>query len=125
MQNIDDNKMERVVGLFEDMLMPRNCYVIQQNEANTSVYVLARGTVKVIRKDDNGSEITLTELGIGSFFGEVSWALKQPPLASIKTTSSCVLFKISSDDLNNIVEEWPELNQKASKYLGASILGSD
>ncbi|CAM9747621.1 unnamed protein product, partial [Discosporangium mesarthrocarpum] len=103
MQNIDDQKMERVVERFEDLLMPRNCFVVRQGELDTNVYVLARGTVKVLRKNDDGSEFTLTELGIGSFFGEISWALNQPRIASVKTTSSCVLFKISGSDLENMV----------------------
>lgn len=46
--------------------------IMAQDEPSDSLYVVQRGLVKLVIYGDNGRQMTLTTLGPGEFFGEVS-----------------------------------------------------
>ncbi len=46
--------------------------IMAQDEPSDSLYIVQRGLVKLVIYGDNGRQMTLTTLGPGEFFGEVS-----------------------------------------------------
>ena len=51
----------------------KNTVVIQENEPADALYVIESGRVKVYCSDKNGKEFIMNSLGVGDYFGAVSY----------------------------------------------------
>jgi hypothetical protein len=113
--------MTRVVDSFSDSTFTRGDTLMKQDDEDDSVYVLARGTVVVELETQLGEKIALDELGMGSVFGEIAWALKSKRGASIIATSPGLLFKIPGDSLRNIANNNKELSDRLWDTCGRRL----
>ena len=115
---VKDDTLEEITKEFEESIFERGDVLVQQNQSSDSVHVLARGTVLVLLETESGENIELDELGMGSVFGEIAWALKCKRGANIISTSPGLLFTISGPKLRNIAEQNDELNRRLWETCG-------
>jgi sodium/hydrogen exchanger 10/11 len=116
--------MEQLVGAvdsFEDSVFTRGDVLLKQDDMDDTVYVLARGTVVVELETQLGEKIELDELGMGSVFGEISWALKSARGASIIATSPGLLFKIAGSKLTELANKNPDLSDRLWDTCGRRL----
>lgn len=130
LSGFDEEQMTEISASFKDVIFQRGDLLVEENDLSDSVHVLARGTVVVIGTfSSTGAPVEIDELGMGTVFGEIAWALKCPRLASIKATSPGLLFTISGDDLRRLSKSNKELEnrlwQTCGYRLGANILAQN
>lgn len=73
--------------------------VLAQGAEGTSFFVLARGTVRVVRTDEQGTPHELAKLHDGAIFGEMALVSAQPRTASVIAQSDCDLFEFDREAL--------------------------
>ncbi len=68
-----------------------NEVVVRQGEHGEGLFIILSGEVAV--KLEKGMQfVTIYNLTVGSFFGEISMLIPQPRTATIKTVKDCVFF---------------------------------
>jgi len=128
---VSPEELSTIASSFEDAVFQRGDVLVKQDEKSDSVHVLARGTVAVSYQTESGEHVEIDELGMGSVFGEISWALNSLRGASIVATSPGLLFTIRGETLRTIAEEnaelekglWETCGRRLSENVLATISG--
>ncbi|RZO33829.1 MAG: mechanosensitive ion channel [Rhodobacteraceae bacterium] len=76
--------------------------IIKQNDPGDSLYVIADGVVSVQLDLKNGDRKTVSRLGVGDFFGEMSLMTGEPRTAHIITESPTVVINVEKDVIKKI-----------------------
>jgi len=80
--------------------------IVNQGERGNSLYLIARGVVRVTRRTDEGSR-DLATLVAGDFFGEMALLHGEPRQATIWAVTPCSLFELTREDLEQAMAEHP------------------
>ena len=118
---VDRKELGKIASSFEDAVFQRGDILVQQDEKSDIVFVLARGTVVVSYKQDDGNEVEIDELGMGSVFGEIAWALNSIRGATIRATSPGLLFTILGSKLRELAYSNDELERRLWKTCGRRL----
>lgn len=118
---VGENELQDITASFEDSVFQRGDVLVKQNADEQSVHVLARGTVAVSMLNEKGESVLLDELGMGSVFGEIAWAMQCKRGASITATSPGLLFTISGPKLRDIAESNLELETRLWQTCGRRV----
>lgn len=126
---IDTDKLLRRVPLFHDIeqeafqqllerLRPhtlgRNEVIIEQGELGDSLYLIARGVVRVSQSEE-GEHHDLGTLMAGDFFGEMALMHHESRSATIRTVTPCQLYELPREALEELFEEHPEIAERLRK----------
>lgn len=107
--------------------------IISEGEPGTSMYVIARGEVKVYTRGagDKGGSVYLAKLGEGDFFGEVSVLTGKPRTATITASQPTALLRLDKDKLDNALAKHPDVRkvlddfyQKRAKHTVEAMIES-
>ena len=82
-QNVELKELERIAALLQSREVRRDAQIVAQDEPGDSLFVIARGRVKVVLFGDTGREVILTLLKAGDFFGEMSLVDDLPRSANV------------------------------------------
>ena len=91
---IPDEKLAALAGAVRELEYDEGGRIITKGEDGTSMYILARGRVSV-----HDGPTVFTEIGEGSFFGELAALSPEPRSASITGITATRLFNIEQNDL--------------------------
>jgi CRP-like cAMP-binding protein len=86
-----------------------NEIVFAENEPGVGLYIISKGTVKIVKKDSGNREITLANLTQGQFFGELSLLDDSPRSATGIATEPSVLLGFFHPDLMELIRRKPSL----------------
>ncbi|MFC1558544.1 Crp/Fnr family transcriptional regulator [candidate division KSB1 bacterium] len=99
--------------------------ILMESEAGISLYLIAKGSVKVSRMSIDGKEVILSILKEGDFFGELSLLDGQARSATVTAIEDSELLILRRDDFLQIIKEHPELSIFLLKELARRIRKSD
>ncbi len=92
---------------------PSGFYIIEQGEAAKDLYLILSGQAQAVREDDDGTLEKLSDLGPGTFFGELGLALNQRRMAHV----------IAQDNVTCLVMSMSEAVLFAGRGSDAAITG--
>jgi len=118
---VGKDELQLITAAFEDSVFQRGDVLVEQDVDEQSVHVLARGTVAVSMTNEKGDNVVLDELGMGSVFGEIAWAMQCKRGASITATSPGLLFTIRGPKLREIAESNAELETRLWQTCGRRV----
>lgn len=114
-------ELSKIVEHFEDAVFQRGDILMKQDDDDDSVYVLARGTVLIEYETQLGEKIQLEELGMGSVFGEIAWAMRSKRGASVIATSPGLLFRMNGEKLREIAQRNHDLSDRLWDTCGRRL----
>lgn len=85
--------------------------VITEGQPGSSMYVIARGEVKVYTRGPDGASIYLAKLGEGDFFGEVSVLSGKPRTATINASQPTQLLRLDKSKLDTALARFPGIRK--------------
>jgi CRP-like cAMP-binding protein len=91
--------------------------IIAEQRANKAFYIVIEGAVDVRLSDSVGSSIELASHGPGMMIGEYSFLDGLPAAASVVPATESVLFMISHDKLNDILENHDRIGRIVYRNL--------
>lgn len=94
---------------------PSGFYIIEQGETAKDLYLILSGHAQAVREHDDGTLEQLSELGPGSFFGELGLALNQRRMAHV----------IARDNVTCLVMSMTEAVLFAGRGGEATITGGE
>jgi len=98
--------------------------IVEQGAVGQSFFVLARGTVKVTRLDDEGNTQKLATLHDGSIFGEMALVSALPRSASVTAATDCDLFEFDRATLAAAAQEVTTIAGALDKFTRERLLNN-
>ena len=97
--------------------------IVIEGQDSAGMYVILDGTVKVTRKVEDGTTITLKTLEDGTFFGDVGLLDNAPRTATVTAIRSSRIIGFFRPELLTLIESDPKLASKVIFVL-AKVLAS-
>lgn len=90
--------------------------IIREGDPGRSVYVILDGRVRVFTRDYDDNELELATLGVGQFFGEMSFISDEPRSSSVAALELSVVVELSYDSMAKVIEQNQTVKQVLEKY---------
>jgi len=110
---LDDDSLRDLSALLKLKEYGPNKVVLKKGDPGTSLYIILEGEVAVIADDGQ----TLSEMGVGEIFGEMSLLSGEPVTTTIHTRARTRLATLSSKDFKHILNRFPVLQVFFYKML--------
>ena len=108
------NHIARMAALRQE---PRNKTIVFAGAGTDSLFVIVRGSAKVLSRDVDGREVILSMLGAGECFGEMGLIDGAPRSADVVAFDACELLEISRADFIRTLTENSDLCLNIMKSL--------
>lgn len=113
---------ERQLTSLAEVLKPRELSdgerLFEEGATGMSLYLVARGRMRISQRGAGGTPRDLVVLGPGDFFGEMALIDEVPRSASATAASPCVLFELFRGDL----ARWTTNNPQQAVQFFAELL---
>ncbi len=90
--------------------LEENYSVLEQGETGSSLYIIARGMVR-ISHEEGGEKRYLGTLMAGDFFGEMALLHHESRNATVRTATPCRLYELRRSDLEALIEQHPLIGE--------------
>lgn len=97
---------EELATVIESTIAFTDEVLMKERTVGEEMYFINSGVVDIYLDEDK-KRIYCT-IGDGCFFGEVSILLGIRRTASVKTRTQCILYKVTKENLLNILKDFPE-----------------
>jgi NADH dehydrogenase len=98
--------------------------IIRQGELADAFYVIVRGTVQVIREEDD-RETELARLGSGDSFGELGLLQNRRRSATVRAVDPVDVIVLGRSDFDLLAGTWKHLNESLEEVARARTAPSD
>lgn len=122
-KKLDDTFFDKFIPILSIMHFKHGDRIIVEGESGQDMFILLKGTVRIVKKTISGDEYTAALLKdeYGIFFGEVGLLSEEKRSASVIAESPCDLAKLCANDFNSFVEKEPAAGSRILKELAISI----
>jgi len=107
-QKTPEEDFEKVVQLLKPRTIPAGESVIREGETGKSMFLIARGVVRVLRGKGRDEEV-LASLLPGEFFGEMALLHDDRRSATCRAVTPCALYELTREDIKRIAEIAPAI----------------
>ena len=118
---LKDEEFEAISGLFNLKQYKNNETIFLEGDSSDNFYLVAAGSVKVLKHTVMGKDIILEMMSPGDVFGGVAVLDKKPYPASAQAMEAASVIKISRHDLLKIMEEYPVLKLEIVRYFSDKL----
>jgi CRP/FNR family cyclic AMP-dependent transcriptional regulator len=104
---------------------PRNRTIVFVGAPTDALFIIVRGSVKVLNRDADGREVILSMLGAGECFGEMGLIDDSPRSADVVTNEPCELLVIHKTDFKRVLLENRDICWNVMKTLVGRLRGAN
>src|SRR5213592_2014883 len=108
---LNDEEREALVKEMELEEHNEGSVIITEGQPGSSMYVIARGEVKVYTVGSDGAAVYLAKLGEGDFFGEVSVLTGKPRTATITASQPTQVLRLDKSKLDTALATYPGIRK--------------
>ena len=121
-QDISEANFNAIADQISDVEFPENTTILKQGEPGESLFIIKRGTVRVLIKAPNNNEdIELTRLKEGDYFGEMALLTGEPRSASIETVTPVALLRLNKSGFETLLNDNPKIALALSHMLSRRL----
>lgn len=113
---LSPRSLGQVADLMEEISFPARRYIVRQGQVGTGFYLIASGRARVERGDR-----TLSRLGPGEFFGELSLLDQRPRMAHVVTEEPTTVLALASWDFTRLLERNAKLTLAILKEVARRL----
>jgi CPA1 family monovalent cation:H+ antiporter len=114
LQDIPESAFAQLATRMRSVTVAEGENIITQGDTGYSVYLIARGVVRVIRREGD-VERQLATLMAGDFCGEMALLNQETRSATVKAVTPCSLYELRRADLILTLEEYPAIHAALEK----------
>jgi hypothetical protein len=119
---MDEAQLQSFVNYMDVQRFKQFTAVVRKGEHGDAMYLILEGELRAFTLIDD-RETTLTTMGVGEFFGEISLLDQGPRSASVTANTDSVLLRIPATSFDRLVREAPALATLFIFSLSRSIVG--
>ncbi len=95
--------------------------IIDRQSESSDVFFVVEGDVRVVNYSLSGREITLDDLPLGGYFGELAAIDSEPRSASVMALTDCLVAALPQEQFLDLLEKHPPVALKVMKSLTGII----
>lgn len=103
-------EFDRIAKRLRPRTAPAGEIIIRQGDAGDSLFLVARGVIRVTR-EDAGLSRSLATLIAGDFFGEMALLHGEPRTATCRAVTPCALYELRRPDFEALLQVSPIVQQ--------------
>ncbi len=107
-QDVLDEDFAKVTSKLHPCTIPAGDVIIRQGDRGDSLFLIARGVVRV-SYNENGQDHDLATLMAGDFFGEMALLQRHRRFATCRAVSPCSLYELRRKDFDYICDTCPAI----------------
>ena len=108
---LDEKEFSELYKKLRSVKIPGGIRLCREDEEGNSIFIIASGEVEVTKKDPEGNDRPVARLGPGQFFGEFAYFTGGKRQATVKAMTDLELLEISKDQMDEIVEKYPQVKE--------------
>jgi cAMP-dependent protein kinase regulator len=113
-----------IVDKFKLRLFGDGERVVEEGKVGHSMYAIARGAVRVVRRAEGRDPRVVAEMCEGEFFGEMSLLSGAPRFATVVAVGSSQLLELEKADYDAIVHKHPSFAEVVSRFYKERLLAN-
>jgi CRP-like cAMP-binding protein/rhodanese-related sulfurtransferase len=121
-EDIPQEKMNELMNAAESMTVPANTFICRQGDPGDKFYIIKSGKIRIFRRDDEGLDVDLSEMGPGEGFGEMALLTGQPRSANVQAIEETQLTVIAKDKFDQILKDYPGISVKFISQMSSWLL---
>ena len=121
-EDIPQEKLSEIAGAVQEKVVPARTVIFRQGDPGDSFYVIKSGKVRAFRKDEDGVETGLSELGPGESFGEMALLTGEPRSANVEALEETCISVLSKEQFDLILKDYPRIAVSFVKQMSGWLL---
>ncbi|MDQ6885906.1 MAG: Crp/Fnr family transcriptional regulator [Gemmatimonadota bacterium] len=109
LSGVDRVELGKFAELTRERSYPRSSVILFEDDPGDSLFIVRQGRVKVVLIGEDGREVILGILGVGSHFGELSLIDGEPRSAHVIAMDESLLIVLRREDFRRRVQESPSV----------------
>lgn len=123
--HLDEEDLQSIAPAFIRREVAGGEEIFDQDEPSSEIFLILKGRVRIVRKGEDGREVTLAVLKEGGFFGEISIFTGEPrTAAAIAAETTTVLFLRRESFIKAILSS-PHIALKLLEEMSRRLLETD
>jgi len=107
-KRLEPEELERLATRVEQVDFPAGETIFNENDKGDALYVVHNGSVRIWVLDEDAEPVTLAELKLGDFFGELAVLDRGPRSSNATAMTDITLHRLSSDDFQEFLMQHPD-----------------
>jgi CRP/FNR family transcriptional regulator, cyclic AMP receptor protein len=116
-KNIDQKNLDKVVQFFQLNKYQKGAIIIRKGEPGGNFYIIVTGSVNVI----NDAGMTISKLGKGEVFGEMSLICNESVSATIQVAKPTSILSIGRENFQKILDRYPAIQLYFSRLMASRL----
>lgn len=100
---------------------PPHDQIIDRQSDSRDIFFVLEGRVRVVNYSLSGREVTLDDMGPGSYFGELAAIDGQPRSASVMSLSDCLVASLPAEQFLQLCATHPKIARAVMTRLAAIV----
>ncbi|MEB3766152.1 cAMP-activated global transcriptional regulator CRP [Acinetobacter sp. MD2] len=101
---------------------PKRNTIVEAGSESQSLYLILKGSVSIVLKEDDDREIIVAYLNAGDFFGEMGLFETEPHrTAEVRTKEISEIAEISYENFLELSQQYPDLNYAVFAQLARRL----
>jgi CPA1 family monovalent cation:H+ antiporter len=109
LKDLPETEALRVLNCMKQRTVPARQDLLQQGNRGETLYIIARGQIKVIRIEDDGAEVQIAVMGPGDIIGEGGFLRGEQCNATFRALTPCAIYELKRRDLSAVDASVPGL----------------
>ncbi|MBI5187335.1 MAG: Crp/Fnr family transcriptional regulator [Nitrospinae bacterium] len=122
---LSEAEIESIASVTKTRIYPKGAMIIGQEEHGSALFIIAKGSVKVVLFGEDGGETILATLEKGNFFGEMALFGDMQRSATVYTAEETELLVIEKGDLLKLINKFPAISLYFLKELSNRLRNTD
>ena len=119
--SLKEEELANMSNYFEKVTFKNNDTIFNEGDPSDKSYLVAEGSVKILKHTVMGKDIILEIMSPGDIFGGVAVLDKTPFPASAQAMESTTVIRIGRQNLLKIMEDYPTLKLDIVKYFSNKL----
>ena len=119
--DLDKDTLQKLDEITPMVTVPRGAVITGPGDADSVLYLLKRGRVRLYKTTPDGSEITLAMLGDGNVFGATgSLGLGNPDMYA-EAVQNALVCAMREEDVANLIQRNPAVGMRLISLLSQRV----
>lgn len=106
-EGLSQEDLDHLAGTLVERRLRGGEMIFNQGDPGTEMYIIAQGHVNIHLPGENSRRVSLKDIAVGEYFGELALFDDKPRSASALATTDATLLELSRETLSTYLERRP------------------